>query len=56
MLALERQKLSRKKVLQAIKKESEAADLAMIRRWQALPMDRRTNFLLKKIGPTRYAL
>ena len=49
-------KLSRKKVLQAIKKESEAADLAMIRRWQALPMDRRTNFLLKKIGPTRYAL
>jgi hypothetical protein len=53
---LKYKKTSRKKVLQALKNESEAADLAMIRRWQALPMDRRTSFLLKKIGPTRYTL
>ena len=45
-----RVKISRKKTLADLKKESELAQLDMIRRWQALPMEKRTNFLRKRIG------
>jgi hypothetical protein len=36
--------------LKAVKAESERALDAMIRRWQALPPGRRTNFLRKRVG------
>jgi hypothetical protein len=36
--------------------ESERALRDMIRRWQALPPSRRTNFLRKRIGPGRSVL
>jgi hypothetical protein len=47
---MKRKSPSRKKQLAALKKESELALIDMIRRWQALPIDRRTNFLRKRVG------
>ena len=37
-------------ILEALKKESEFADRDMIRRWQALPPEKRTHFLRVRIG------
>lgn len=36
--------------LDALAKESDRAERDMIRRWQALPPERRTNFLRKRVG------
>jgi hypothetical protein len=47
---------SRRKKLAALKKESDRNLREMIRRWQALPPDRRTNFLRKRIGYRMTAL
>lgn len=41
---------SRRAALRALKAESDRALLEMIRRWQALPPERRTNFLRKRVG------
>lgn len=41
---------ARRTVLTALRKESDRAEREMIRRWQALPMEKRTNFLRKRIG------
>ena len=45
-----RKRVTRKAKLEALKKESELALRDQIRRWQALPPDRRTNFLRKRIA------
>lgn len=47
---------SRKKQLAAVARESDRALRELIRRWQALPMEKRTHFLRKRIGPGRTAL
>jgi hypothetical protein len=47
---LRKRRITRKKRLEILKKESELADRELIRRWQALPPERRTNFLRKRIG------
>lgn len=47
---------SRKARLDAVKAESERGLHEMIRRWQALPPGRRTNFLRKRVGICRTAL
>ena len=39
-----------------VARESDRALRDMIRRWQALPPERRTNFLRKRLGPGRSAL
>jgi hypothetical protein len=39
-----------------VRRESERALREMIRRWQALPPERRTQFLRKRIAPGRSAL
>lgn len=41
----------RSAALKALKAESERALVDMIRRWQALPPDKRTQFLRKRVGP-----
>ncbi len=41
---------SRKSRLDALAKESDLAERDMIRRWQALPPEKRTNFLRKRVG------
>jgi len=41
---------TRKEKLAALKKESELVSIDQIRRWQALPPDRRTNFLRRRVG------
>jgi hypothetical protein len=46
----------RDRQLAAVRRESDHALRDMIRRWQALPPARRTNFLRKKIGPGRSIL
>jgi hypothetical protein len=40
----------RKTRLEALKRESERAERELVRRWQALPMERRTAFLRKRVG------
>jgi hypothetical protein len=40
----------RRAALDALKAESERALLEMIRRWQALPPEKRTHFLRKRVG------
>ncbi|MBI3678948.1 MAG: hypothetical protein HY235_00845 [Acidobacteria bacterium] len=45
-----KKRISRKKRLEALKKESDLALRDQIRRLLALPMDRRTNFLRKRIS------
>jgi len=47
---------SRRARLAALAGESERNRREMVRRWQALPPARRTNFLRKRIGPGRSAL
>jgi hypothetical protein len=42
--------------LGALARENERAVREMIRRWQALPPSRRTNFLRKRVAPGRFAL
>jgi hypothetical protein len=43
-------RFSRKAKLEALKKESKRAGIDQIRRRLALPLDRRTNFLRKRIA------
>jgi len=43
----------RRAALKALKAENERALLDMIRRWQALPPERRTNFLRKRLAARR---
>ena len=45
-----KKRVTRKAKLEALKKESDLALRDQIRRWQALPPDRRTNFLRKRIA------
>lgn len=40
----------------ALARENERAIEEMIRRWQAMPVERRTHFLRKRIGVGRSAL
>ncbi|MEQ1758385.1 MAG: hypothetical protein ABL986_08720 [Vicinamibacterales bacterium] len=47
---------SRSAKLAALAKESDRAIDEMIRRWQARPPSRRTNFLRKRIAPGRSVL
>jgi hypothetical protein len=47
---------ARRRSLDAVARESERALRDMIRRWQALPPARRTNFLRKRIGRRGSAL
>ena len=46
----------RKEKLEALGRESERGQREMIRRWQALPPSRRTNFLRKRLAPGRSVL
>jgi hypothetical protein len=46
-----RKRLPRRAALRALKAESERALVEMIRRWQALPPEKRTHFLRKRVGP-----
>jgi hypothetical protein len=41
---------SRRLRLAAVARENDRAELEMIRRWQALPPEKRTNFLRKRVG------
>ena len=45
-----KKKASRRATLAALRLESERAERDLIRRWQALPPEKRTNFLRKKVG------
>src|ERR1700674_2822896 len=45
-----KKRATRKATLEALKKESDLALRDQIRRWQALPPERRTNFLRKRIA------
>lgn len=47
---------ARRAVLAALRKESERAERDLIRRWQALPIEKRTNFLRKRVGLRASAL
>jgi len=44
-----KRKAHRRKALAALKVENERAVVDMIRRWQALPPGKRTNFLRKRL-------
>ena len=48
--------LTRRVRLRAVARENERATRDLIRRWRALPPERRTNFLRKRIAPGRTAL
>ncbi len=37
-------------MLAALRKESDRAERELIRRWQALPIEKRTRFLRKRVG------
>lgn len=47
---MKRKRPSRRSQLAALARESDVAERDMIRRWQALPPERRTNFLRKRVG------
>lgn len=51
-----RKKPRRKEKLAALAREAERADRELIKRWQRLPPERRTQFLRKRVGPGRTAL
>lgn len=51
-----KKKSSRRATLAALRKESERAERELIRRWQALPVEKRTNFLRKRVGLCASAL
>jgi hypothetical protein len=40
----------RRTALKALKAENERALIELIRRWQAMPPERRTHFLRKRVG------
>jgi hypothetical protein len=45
-----KKRIDRKKQLAALARESDHALRDMIRRWQALPPEHRTNFLRRRVG------
>ena len=45
-----KKRVTRRQKLANLKKESDLAQRDQIRRWLALPPDRRTNFLRKRVG------
>jgi hypothetical protein len=47
---LKKKRATRKERLDALKKESELAERDLIRRLQALPVEKRAHFLRKRIG------
>jgi hypothetical protein len=48
--------VSRRARLAAVARENRRNLLDLVRRWQALPMEKRTNFLRKRVGPRSTAL
>ena len=51
-----KKQVRKRKKLDALARENERAVLELIRRWQRLPPERRTNFLRKRVGPGASAL
>ncbi len=45
-----KRKVTRKEKLDALRRESERVALDQIRRWMALPPEKRTNFLRKRVS------
>ncbi len=46
----ETKKAGRRAVLASLRKESARAEVDLVRRWQALPTERRTGFLRKRVA------